>query len=190
VPGAQAASRAATRLAAYKEKEHARPITVVPIGQPIRIDDFVVELGRPELADPETRLPWIANVDERAQFRGKRALVVPFSVRNDAPVARGFELGLVLHTPDGKTHVGGPYNERLAAKQRARVVDLKRLTPDRPVEGVRVFDVDPAQLEGAVLYAARWIKVRDRSGHSKWVVDQHAVADLVAAIEAPAIRGE
>lgn len=186
------ASRAATRLAEYKEREHRRPADVVAVGLPLRIYEFDVKLERPVLADAETRLPWIANVEERAAFRGKRALIVPFSARNDAPVARELDVGFVLHTSDGKRHTGGVYNERLAAKQRGRTAwyDLQKLAPDKWVDSVLVFDVDPAHLEGAVLYVARWIRVRDRFGRWHSIVEQHAVADLQAPIEGPPIRAK
>jgi hypothetical protein len=183
------ASRHATRLADYKAKEHLVAADAIAAGEPVRIYDFDVKLGRPELAEPELRLPWIANVEERAAFRGKRALIVPMSARNDAPVARGLDLGLVLHTRDGKRHTGGVYNERLAAKQRGVKgwYDLGRLAPDTWVDSVVVFDVDPAHVEG-VLYLARWITVRDRWGRGRSVVQQHVVVDLHAAIDAPPIR--
>lgn len=187
-----AASASATRLARYKEKEHQRPAVVAPVGETFALDDFDIKLGQPELADPETRLPWIANVDERALFRGKRALIVPFSTRNNTPVARKLDFGFLLHTKDGKSHGGGVYNERLAAKQRGKisVFDMKRAAPDTWVDSVLVFDVDPAQLEGAVVYVTHWITVRDRFGRSRSVVEQHAVADIAAPIEAAPIRAK
>lgn len=183
-------SRAASRLAIYKEKETGRPAAVAAVGQPIRIFDFDVKLEQPVLVEPEIRLPWIANVDERALFRGKRALIVPFTARNDSPVARRMGVGIVLHTSDGKKHVGGAYNERLAAKQRNRIAwyDLPQLPPDKWVASLLVFDVDPAQLEGAVLYIARWVTVRDRFGRARSVVEEQVVADLPAPIDGPPIR--
>lgn len=186
------ASASATRLARYKEKEHQRPAVVAPAGETFALDDFDIKLGQPELADPETRLPWIASITEREVFRGRRALIVPFSARNNTPVARRLDFGFLLHTKDGKSHGGGVYNERLAAKQRGKisVFDMKRVTPDTWIDSVLVFDVDPAQLEGAVVYVTHWITVRDRFGRSHSVVDLHAVADIAAPIEAAPIRAK
>lgn len=185
-------SATAVRLAEYKSKEHRVDAGVVPVGRPLRIYDFDIELEQPILAEAETRLPWIANVDERAVFRGKKALVLPIKARNDAPVARELSVGFVLHTRDGKRHTGGVYNERLAAKQLGRIswFDLKKQAPDVWVDTVLVFDVEPAHLEGAVLYVARWITVRDLRGRKHRVVEQHLVADLAPSKEGPPIRGE
>ncbi|MFN0253275.1 MAG: hypothetical protein ACKV2T_40770 [Kofleriaceae bacterium] len=188
-PTGPAASASAVRLADYKSKEHGHPAVVVPVKQPLRIYDFDIELEQPILAEPETRLPWIANLDERALFRGKKALILPIKARNDSPVARELLLGFVLHTRDGKSHTGGVYNERLAAKQLGRIAwfDLKKQAPDAWVETVLVFEVDPAQLDGAVVYVARWITVRDLRGRRRSVVEQHLVADLAAAKDGPPI---
>lgn len=186
----RAASAAATRLAAYEQRETGVPARAVAAGVALAIDDVTLRFDRPALAEPETRLPWIASSDERAVFRGKQALIVPFAVRNDAPVARVLDVGFVLHTRDGKRHTGGVYNERLAATQRGRVspFDLGRLAPDTWVESVLVFDVEPAELAGAVLYVSHRRTVRDRFDRRRRVVAEHVVVDLAEAEAAAPIR--
>lgn len=187
---APAVSAHADRLATYKEREHRVPALRVAAGTELVVFEHTIRLDAPVLADAETRLPWIANVDERRLFAGKRALIVPFSVRNDAPVARRLDVGFVLHTRDGKTHVGGAYNERLAAKQRGVTAfyDLGKLPPDTWRDSVLVFDVDPAHAAGAVVHVAHWTTIRDRHDRRRQVVAEHAVVDLAPAVEGPAIR--
>ena len=187
------ASDRAERFAKFRQRDGGG--TACPTfaaGVDVVLGDFSYRFERPLLSDPETRLPWIANVDERRALSREhvKLLVVPFAVRNDAPAAGAIPHGIVLVTRDGETHGNWPYNERLwNTTHGRRALWNDRLGPDTWVETAYVFDVNPAELEGAVLSIARVTYERDRNGRSRRIVREQAVVDLAPAIPSDPIRG-
>ena len=153
---------AAQRLARLKEREHGVPCPVFAAGAEVRYSDFALRFEQPILD------------------RSAHLLIVPFALSNTSPVAKSAPQGFLLTTSDGITHHGETDRERAWSKSHARRVywELEPLRPGDRVETAFVFDVDPAALDGAVLYMHRTGSVRDRAGYSHQVVYEQAVADL------------
>lgn len=159
-PAASPPSDAALRLARFEEREQRRTCLVFGEGAEVAIADVSIRFDAPLVAEPETREAWVPDASERATLgrRGNRALIVPFVLRG----AQALPFGCVLVTSDGATHAPWPANQRLWTAAQGGATAL-------------VFDVDPATLEGAVLYLTSR--------------EHHAVVDLAAAIPTEPIRG-
>src|SRR5262245_22832387 len=64
-PAGRTAGPVALRLAKFKEEKEGKPCRAFAAGEEVRFGDFSYKIEAPLIADPETRLPWIANIDER-----------------------------------------------------------------------------------------------------------------------------
>ncbi len=185
----------ASSLATYAESEN--PGVDCPaagVGDAVRVGDFSFRVDRVELATPETKLPYIKNIDERRAFGkdGVQALVVHYSIRNESPVQAVPDVVFSVHGTDGRQSTTGPYNRELVMKA-AGMAAPTAWPPGQWVENVKVFDMTPAAADGA----AAWIKRRvkqvdptDPKGRRKIsvIVDQ-AVVDLGTPVAGPAITG-
>ena len=62
-------SEQATRMADYKAEEAGVPCRSYGDGDEIVLDDFNFQILAAETVEAETRLPWIKNSEERADFQ-------------------------------------------------------------------------------------------------------------------------
>ena len=121
-----------------------------------QIGDWKIQLGEPFLVEGDATLPNIKNSNERRSFKANKhmALVLPYKVLNESPVARKRNLGFRLKDTLGESRSFGPYNAALWGKELGipSSWDLGRIPPNKWVETVTVIAVDPAGVDGAALY--------------------------------------
>jgi hypothetical protein len=182
----------ALRFAKFKQDKEGKPCRVFAAGEEVRFGDFSYKIETPLVTDPETRLPWIANIEERRALskKGMKAMILRMSVRNNAPVAQEVQHGMMFITRDGESHYGWPYNVKLHARASKRVEWPSWLSPDKWYDTVAIYDVPPEQRDDALLYFLQVTYKRDSNGHRQRILVDHAIAELAAPQPTDPIRGK
>jgi hypothetical protein len=170
------------------------PCPVVGVGQELKVGEWTVRVDTVTVHEPESKLPWIKNVDERGWFAGKdrTALAVKYSVRNDTPVKKPRDLWVEIHTSDGEVPHGAPYNEEMLAKANGIPTVHGSYAPSTfmPNLDVRAAKIGATD-DGAmwVRYSVSQIDPNDRSGrHKIEVIKAQGVIDLGKAAAGPPIN--
>ncbi|MBP9208115.1 MAG: hypothetical protein KBG28_29375 [Kofleriaceae bacterium] len=187
----------AKSLAAFCAKEHpGLDCPVYALGQEFTVGDWSLRVDGVSVHEAESKLPWITNVEERSWFArpGRRALVVRFAVRNDAPIKRGFSPGMRLYSSDGQQATWFPYNLELYQKDHGLAKPPRSYPPGAWVERAGVLGV----AEGAADHAALWVRdmvsqydPTDPRGRRKIQVLKHtALVDLGPAKPGPHLNPE
>ncbi len=194
------ASDAAKKLAEYKAGEEGVPAGAFGVGEDVTVGDFSYRFETPLIVDVEADIAYIQNVDERSAFAkiDNKGLVLPYSLRNDSPVAADAPHSIAIVTGGGEIVYGMPYNEGIWAEAHGRKGsrDVGKLAPGQWTETVRVYPVAPDAAVGAMAYLAQVTShYEDKNGDGKKetkvrVLHEHAVADLPAATPGDAIVGQ
>lgn len=120
------------------------------------IADWQFELGEPFLIKGDSELPRIQNSGERRSFRNTElmALVIPYRVRNNAPVARKRDVSFQFKDTLGETRDYGPYNAEQwgLVMDRKSSWDLGKIPPNRWVDTVTVVAAHPDGVDGSAIY--------------------------------------
>ncbi|MBN2799077.1 MAG: hypothetical protein JXX28_08005 [Deltaproteobacteria bacterium] len=185
----------AISIGEYTTAENGLPCPIAGVGEEYKLGDWTLVFEPTELVEPESRLPWISNSDERRMFgkEGSKALIVPFKVRNDSPVKKDYDVLFAARTTDGERIRSGPYNEKLyyARAGRQNPWDAGKLTPGQWFETAYVYSVDPAFVDGATIVTRLEEQRRDQTDPRGRMIDvtvvQHAV-DLGPATEGEPLR--
>ena len=120
------------------------------------IADWQFQIGEPFLIKGGSELPQIQNSSERRSFRKENimALVIPYRIRNNAPVARKRDVSFQFKDTLGETRDYGPYN----AEQWGLILDVKsswdlgKIPPNQWIDTVTVVAADPEGVDGAAIY--------------------------------------
>ncbi len=178
--------------AEYEAGESGLPAPTFGRGDEVRVGDFTHVILDTALADPETDVKWIKNVDERRVFgvEGTQALVVRFKVRNEAPVRKKLDVYFLVMGTDGANASRGPYNDDLVQQDLGlrEPQDLGDLPPGEWIESARVFALQPGAADGAAAHFKRFEKVKDARGRTQSVLREQAIVDLGAPVEAPHVN--
>jgi hypothetical protein len=185
------ASPAAQRLATFYAEKEGKPCAVYPAGQEFEFNKIRYKLEAPLVADPEVRLPWIRNGDERAALgrKGTKALILPASIQNTTPIALPWPGGVALITRDGERANEWYYNSQLYLKQSKRVEWPQTLKPDTWYDTISLYGVRADLTEGALLYFFTERYWRDARGYRHREIVAHAVVDLAPPKAIAPIRG-
>ena len=191
------ASDRAVRMADYKAKEERVPAGAFGVGDEVVLGDLSYRFGTPEIVDVEQDVAYIQNSDERAAFSktGAKGLVLPYAIRNDAPMAKSSPQSVAIITGEGEVYYAQPYNSALWAKAHGRtdITELGKLSPDQWTETARVYAINPASLDGSLIYLAHvtseWEEEADGDAKKVRTFYGHAVVDIETPVPGEAIVG-
>lgn len=132
------------------------PVNAFSANQVATIADWQFDIGEPFLIKGDSELPRIQNSGERRDFRKENilALVIPYRIRNNAPVARKRDVSFQYKDILGETRDYGPYN----AEQWGLILDVKsswdlgKIPPNQWIDTVTVVAADPEGVDGAAIY--------------------------------------
>jgi len=133
------------------------PCLTYAVGDEITMGDFTYRVDEMMIADGESSLPWIRNLDERRSMArdGVKALVMTYSVRNDSPVRAERDGWMTVYGTDGEDTHGAPYNMELYREEHGLPELLHTLPPGAWQTNVWVVGMPAAAADGAVAHLVR-----------------------------------
>jgi len=133
------------------------PCLTYGVGDEVTMGDFTYRVDEVMVAEAESSLPWIRNMDERRTFAadGVKALVVTYSVRNNTPVRAERDAWMELFGTDGEDTHGAPYNAGLYRTEHALPELVTNLPPGAWQTNVWVVSIQGDAVDGAVAHVTR-----------------------------------
>lgn len=185
----------ATSFAKHQgEKYPDAPSRTQAIGDEWDIDagKWTVRVDKVTVVEAESALPWIQNVTERKRTKGKSLAIVEYALRNNLPVTSSALPNRSVYLPTGELALGGPYNERLFAKEHGIEKPPGKLPPNTwvPMLASATLD-DPSDVEGAAMLFFSYTTEFDRDRRKDVRVrTETVVVELVGAVQGPHVNPE
>lgn len=173
----------ATSMAEHFESENPGiPCPTFNIGDELKVGDWTLRVDEAKAYEPESALPYIQNSTERSAMKGAKAIGIAYSLRNDTPLAKKWDLNMNCITPDGNKSRFWPYNEKLLASTLGITEVEGNMPPGKWIQAVAVCSGTPEALDGAVFrpfYQTKEYDPTDPRGKRKIdVLHAQAVVDL------------